>query len=333
MARGAAVLTAAPRRLPALSTLIAPPERTAPEDGIDWQAPIDRTRWFFCETLTPLYYTPIYGELEVQHRRRYNQLTGMLSNELILFLESRFLDATLRAVTPRAGEADPELAAALRRFRDDERRHAETWRRLNRLSEPAWYARTDRRLVYVPRAAAEISGIVARHPIVLPVVFWVQLVQEERSIEISRRCLRIPPGRLEPRYAAAYRAHVLDEIRHVRLDWHLIERFYRHRSPAVRRLTAALLALAVRAFFLAPAGSTRRVVDALVSEFPELAPLRPRIVCELRALARDADYHEMMYSRRSTPITFALFDRFPEFHRMRRVLESYEPASSTGGAP
>jgi type IV secretory pathway TrbD component len=324
------MLTSALRRLPPLSTL-SPVSPARTEQGVDWDAPIDRTRWFFCETLTPLYYTPVYRDLDPRHRRRYNQLMGMLSNELILLLESRFLDLTLRALVPAAKDADPDLAVALQRFRDDERRHADGWRRLNRLSEPAWYADADRRLAHVPGLAAGLLSFVARHPVAMPVVLWMQLVQEERSVEISRRCLRMEPWRLEPRYAAAYRAHLADEIRHVRLDWHLIERCYAKRSRPVRRMTAAVFAALVRAFFLAPTGSTRRVIDELLAEFPELKPLRPRIARELRALAHDAGYHEMMYSRRSTPIAFALFDRFPEFHRMRHVLKSYVPAD--GGAP
>ena len=39
-----------------LERLAAAPAQ-AGEDGIDWRTPIDRSRWFFCETLTPLYYT------------------------------------------------------------------------------------------------------------------------------------------------------------------------------------------------------------------------------------------------------------------------------------
>jgi hypothetical protein len=115
-------------------------------DRIDWQTPIDRTRWFFCETLTPLYYTSVYNELEPEHRRRYNQLTGMLANEIIAVLETEFLDAALDAVESDP-EQDTELLAAIRRFREDEERHRGMWHRLNRLSEPAWYAKRARHLV------------------------------------------------------------------------------------------------------------------------------------------------------------------------------------------
>ena len=284
---------------------------------------IDRSRWFFCETLTPLYYTRVYRELSDDERRRYNQLTGMLSNELILRLETGFLDRTLAALARRRDRLDDDLITRLRRFREDEREHARTWRELNRQSGPEWYARGDGHFVRTPLAVDLIASTIARYPLTLPVVFWIQLAQEERAIAISARCLRVPADRMEPSYAAAYRAHVRDEVRHVQIDRELIERFHAPQPMLMRRATAAMFRSVVSRFFLTPAGSTRRVIRALVAEHPRLEVLLPRIWTELAAVVEDPEYHDMMYSRRTTPITFALFDRFPEFHVMATTLMAY----------
>ena len=308
----------------ALGRLTAVPGRLA-ADAIDWETPIDRSRWYFCETLTPLYYAPVYRELEPHHRRRYNQLTGLLANELISLLESEFLQAALTAVES-SDARDGELLQAVRRFREDEERHASAWNRLNRLSEPGWYAaRRSRRLVTVPPAVGVLSRAIARYPVLFPVVFWIQLVQEERSIEISRRCMRVERDRIEPRYAAVYAAHLHDEVRHVQIDRHLIERFYRPRSPIVRHMTARLFRTLVSQLLLTPGRSTAAVIVRLVEEFPELAQRAPRIRAEVRALTDNDEYHRMMYSRKTTPVTFDLFDCFEEFHQMRHVLRAYEP--------
>jgi len=314
------------RRATALERLAAAPVRSG-EDGIDWRTPIDRSRWFFCETLTPLYYTAVYRDLGVEHRRRYNQLTAMMANEIIAFMETEFLVAALSAVESLDGKRrqPPDLHAAVRRFRDDERKHADIWHNLNRLSEPAWYASAERRLLSIPRGALTAARLVAHRPVAFPVVFWLQLVQEERSLEISRRCMRVSPEVMEPRYAAAYGAHLPDEARHVQIDRHLIDCFYRPRGIAVRRATAVLFRLIVGALLVTPVHSTARVVRVLAAEYPELAPLVPRMLRELRGLRDSVEYHEMMYSRRSTPVTFALFDECPEFHQMRAVLRAYQP--------
>jgi hypothetical protein len=291
--------------------------------------PIDRSRWFLCETLTPLHYTRVYHDLEQHQRRRYNQLAGMLANEVIALLETEFLQAALRAVEA-TGERDPALREAVVRFQEDERRHAEIWDRLNRLSEPDWYARASARLLRVPWPAAVLTRLVARHPVAFPIVFWIQLTQEERSVEISRRCMRMPPDRIEPRYAAAYAAHVHDEVRHVQIDCYLLERFYGRSPMAIRRFTARLFKAIVGSLLLTPVNSSLKVVSRLAAEYPELKPLVPRIRTELRALAANDDYHRMMYSRQSTPLSFHLFDRFPEFHQMQDVLRAYHPDPAAG---
>jgi hypothetical protein len=68
-----------------------------------------------------------------------------------------------------------------------------------------------------------------------------------------------------------------------------------------------------------------RVVRHLIAECPELTPLRKVIESQLVKVGDDPAYHAMMYSRESTPITFALFDRFEEMHPIRTVLRSYQP--------
>jgi para-aminobenzoate N-oxygenase AurF len=294
-----------------------------------WGAPIDRTRWFLCETLTPLYYTRAYAELEPEVRLRYNQLTGILANELIELLETEFLRSALRAVR-RDASVGADLLTAAAEFEDDERRHADVWRRLNRLSEPSWYRGGGPHVVCAPGWIRAAARFIARHSTAFPVVFWIQLAQEERSVDISRRCARVDPMRIEPRYAAAYAAHVRDEVRHVQIDRQLIERFYAARPAAVRHTTAVLFRHLIRRFLLVPAASTLRVLELLAREFPIVNRYIPRIRRELSQLAASDAYHSMMYSRRTTPVLFALFDRFPEFHPMQHVLRAYMPRPHPG---
>jgi hypothetical protein len=167
--------------------------------------------------------------------------------------------------------------------------------------------------------------MLARQPRAVPAVLWIQLLQEERSIDISRRLLRMPADAIEPRYAAVYREHLRDEVRHVQLDARLIAHVHARQSRAGRRWTAAFLRWAVRHFFLRPSRSANRLLALLVEEFPELAPQAGAIRRELRAVAADDRYHAMMYSRASTPISFGLFDTHPELHSMRTVLRAYTP--------
>jgi hypothetical protein len=259
----------------------------------------------------------------------------MYFNELIAFFEGTFSASIWAALADaRHRPTTGRLADCLSRFIADEQQHISWWRQLNRLSEPELYAGTDRSLVRLSVLARKLLGAMTSRPQWFPVVFWIMLALEERSLYVSRCCMKMDRDRIEPRYRLVYQQHFIDESRHVQLDWHLIERFFAHRSRAVRQVNAKLLRLLIGRFLLAPSRSAVRAVQRLLVEHPELAPRRPEMVRQLKALRDNTDYHEMMYSRTVTPITFALFDRFEEMHGMQHVLRSYHPRrqGATGGS-
>jgi P-aminobenzoate N-oxygenase AurF len=315
------------RPLDGLLTRVRKSDDIAPD--FDFSTPIDRSRLFVCPTLTPLYYAPIYRQLDESHQRRYNQLAAICFSELIGFFETTFAASVLAALAnSRRHGVDRALVDCLEGFLAEERRHTEWWRRMNRLSEPELYANSDQAMIRLPAATRFVLRQLTSHPYLFPMVFWVMLALEERSLEISRRCMRLRVEQIEPRYLAVYRAHLAHEVQHVQIDWHLIERFYAKRSSVMRQLNARLFQAAIRHFFLPPTRSTVRVVSRLVVEHPALAPLSSTMKRQLHQVGHDPAYHEMMYSRKSTPITFELFDCFPEFHAMRRLLHSYQPQSN-----
>ena len=295
---------------------------------VQLEPPVDFDRWFVCPTLTPLYYTKVYAKLSRAQALRYNQIMGMLHNEVIAFFETTFAGNVLGTLAEgkgaegkgAAGDA-PELAECLRTFIREEAGHTALFRRLNRLSAPQWYtADKHYHVLQIPPRLARVLDYVTRRPVRFPMVFWVMLMMEERSLEISRRYAQMDKSRVEPHYAAVYRAHLHDEVRHVQIDWHLVERFYEGRSAVVREVNSALVRLFVFGFFLTPARATVRAVELLVEEFAELAGLYPEMVRELRGLRDNADYRHMMYSQDVNPLTYALFEHFPEFEAMRRAM-------------
>jgi hypothetical protein len=128
------------------------------------------------------------------------------------------------------------------------------------------------------------------------------------------------PELIEPQFLATYRAHAEDEVRHVQLDWHLLERVYLSQPAWLRRLYARLLEALMVGVFLKPKRANVRLIDLLVAEFPELRPMRPRLVQAVRGLVDSPGYRQMMYSAEATPISRALFDLLPEFASLRRRL-------------
>ena len=296
--------------------------------------PVDRSRLFTCPSLAPLTHSSVFAELSPAQQLRYNQLVGLLQNELICFFEQEVgagaLLALLRSSGRISGRMPTGLVTALRRFLEEERQHTQAFRRLNQLAERQWYGTTDYHILSSPKPFLATLRRITSRPALTPMVLWVMLMMEERSLMMSKRYAAMDPELIEPQFLAVYRAHAEDEVRHVQLDWHLLERFYLAQPAWLRRLNARLLEALMVGLFLKPKRANVRVVDLLVAEFPGLRPMRPRLVQAIRGLIDNPGYRQMMYSAEATPISFALFDLLPEFAGLRRRLFAERDCLSKG---
>ncbi|MCO5166977.1 MAG: diiron oxygenase [Planctomycetes bacterium] len=299
-------------------------------EQIDWSRGVDFGRLFFPEHLTPLSHTAVYAELTPDERRTYNQLYGLAINEQFIFLEDRFLVrivSTLRARTSLDLPAD--LRDALEVFLDEEVKHTEMFRRLARLTDPERYARSDYSFLRLGRVEDAFLAFMSRRPDLFVFWCWLALAFEEKTIDYYRHYQRHnkerPDAPLDPLYTDVHRLHMLDEVRHVQIDHHLIKVFYDRTGPLVRAMNFRLLARTMNAY-TRPRRTNLRIVEELVRRCPRLAPRLEDMKTQLRALATCRDWQEITYSRKNAPQTFALFDEYPEMHALAgSVLLCYEP--------
>ena len=298
-------------------------------DDLPWAQGLDFTKFFFPEHLTPLYHTPIYQELNDEQQLAYNQLYGQAVNEQFIFLEDRFLVQFLGNMLPKhRATLEPALVDALDNFVEEEVKHTEMFRKLGRLSNAARYAESDFYFLRLGRAEGALLDFMARRPDFF--VFWCVLgvAFEEKTIDYFRHYQRHekerPDRPLDPLYYEVHRAHMLDEVRHVQIDHHLVKHFYEHRGAFVRTINYKLIARTLRAY-TRPKRTNMRIVEDLVRVRPELAPQLEAMQAQIRALAWSKDWQEISYSRKNVPQTFALFDEFPELHALSRDLLCYEP--------
>lgn len=286
-------------------------------------AAIDLGRDFVCPTLCPLRHTSMWAALDERQRRRLNQLTAMSFNELIAMFESTMLGA-VEAAGARTG--DVALRSALADFANEERKHIQQWRSLNRASDPERYARTAYAIVPTPSWLRAALAWAARRSIALPCVFWLALALEDHSLEISRRCLRLPDDVIDARYRQAYAEHLEDEARHVRLDLRLLTLLYDPLPRWRKKLVARVVVSILRRWFLTPGRSGRRVLDAFLAEEPSLAPIASSLCAALTEAGRSPSYLSMMYSRSATPSFFRRIDRDPIMREAARSIPTYRPA-------
>ena len=291
----------------------------APLPGPDGP-PVDTSRLFIPEELTPLFYTPSYGDLTAAQRLRYNQLHALYFNEQIMFFERalccRILGALLHEPWP------DRLAEGLREFRDEERRHTEMFRRLNRRCAPHLYGESDFHFVRVPAPLRPLMKWAADHPLLFPLFFWLMLVQEERALYYSKRYIRHRET-IEPHFVQAHRLHLADEVGHVALDQELIDALWQRAHPWLRSVNAKLFAWMMEELFGTPRRAQLRVIDELAREIPELRERQDGMRRQLLALSRDEAYRKTLYSRAILPQTFARFDGSAEFRALDLI--GYSP--------
>jgi len=284
--------------------------------------PIDRTRPFLPEGLTPLAHTAIYGDLTARQRCRYNQLHAVYINEQILFFE-KTLAASILTAALRDDPPAP-LARSLSTFLADEARHSEMFRAFNRAAEPDRYGARDGYFVRIPPAAERVLRAAGGRPRMLPLFVWLMLLLEERAVHYAREIVRAR-ATLAPAFVALHRRHLADEVHHVRWDQALLDHLWPRAPRLVRRANARLFRWLVGEFFNVPKRASLRVVDELARELPELGPRVPEMRRQMTALAGEVAYHRSLYARHIVPRSFARFDAAPELHAMRRVLAAYEP--------
>ena len=290
---------------------------------------IDRSKPFLPEDQTQLFYTPGYAHLNIEQRRRYNQLFGLRVNEYIMMLERDFVEPVLCALRERAARfGGDSLEQALESMREEEARHYEGFVELNKRCEPGAYEKSDfwfMRLRSYERCTLRIMQVLTPW---LPFALWIIIAMEESSIGLATAMLRAGDtelGPIEPNYLAVHREHAKDEARHIHIDVHLV-RACLHSFPAGWRAVNAKMFMAFMRDMTAPkaGGTGARVVHQLVTEFSDLARYERELVAGLVALRDHAGFQHSVFNRRLNPLAFALYDEEPALANLGHDMKAYE---------
>ena len=283
--------------------------------------PIDFTKRFIPEHLTPLYHISAYARLSGAQQLRYNQLHASYFNEQTIFFESAMAQHILRGFIKRKLPNGP--TDGLHTFIAEEAQHSQMFRELNRNCLPEHYANGDFHFIHLPMWASLCLRQWVRHPGLFPFFLWVLLIQEERALFCAKEFLE-HAGELEPNFVAAQRRHLADEAGHIQWDEDLLDWVWPRTAEWRRQINARLFAWMMGEYFTTPKRSGLRVVAEFVREFPGLKVLWPELRIQMLQLSEHREFNLLSYSRTVTPKAFARFDRWPEFSSLDRVLQGYE---------
>lgn len=281
---------------------------------------MDYSKYFLPEHFSPLYYTASYAALTDQQRLRYNQLHGCYSNEQIMFLERAVAEPVLGALL--RSSLGHSMRGELVTFVDEERRHTEMLRDLNRVSLPQFYERSDFYFISLPLGVGAFLRRAASHPRLFPLFVWLMFLEEERAVFLGREILRHKAD-LEPRFVATHRAHLADEVEHVEWDRAILAWLWPRTAACLRSINARLLSWMIGEFFSAPKRANLRVVEELVREFPELRPCFPEVRGQLLSLRQHEGWNLFLHGRAAIPKTLAGLEPCPEFACLSKVIPGY----------
>jgi hypothetical protein len=217
-----------------------------------------------------------------------------------------------------------ELVEGARGLAASEASHALAFRSLARALSPRLYSNAECVFVTSPKGFVRmIWTLFAARPF-RPLLLWIAFILEERAVFFGEEILR-QAQQLDPRVVAWHRRHIADEGDHIGLG-EALRPLYWARTPSwLRRVNSRLLRFVLREFLGAPKRAGLRVIDCWLEERPELKPRRAELLAALRELDSNPAFHESLYSRRSVPKTFALFDRYEEFRDLGKSLWGYAP--------
>ena len=279
------------------------------------------SRPFIHEYFTPLYHTPLYTRLSDEQRLRYNQLSGMKVNEQFMLLEGDFVDRVLAKLHKHPAFAKrPDIIACLDTMIKEEQCHHDMFRNLNQACLPEIYAHTDRYFSkpgYFEELSIRLATSMYQH---LTCLLWFLLAVEEYSVGLSRAMMRSSQtetlGMLEPNFQRVHAEHVKDEIRHVHIEVQLVEACFSSRGRVSRCVNAYLFDVLMK--YVATPHTAGYVISHLVTEYPELFPMKDELTSSVLSLKHDKAFKRTLFNRFLMPQTFALFDTLPELQFLSR---------------
>lgn len=284
-------------------------------DDLDWARPVDRSKRWSPEGIAPLTHLPSYARLGPEHRLRYNQLFAVGVCEQFVWFEQHLLVPVLQRLLAEQPDMPPLLREALEHFVIEEHKHSEMFWRMCEKAEPAMYPAREFKLFNVSGPQGLALNFLLARPRTFLLWIWAAIFFEERTVDYCRqyrRAEKAAPGELDASFVELHEFHFKDEARHYQLDQHLLTWLYDPEPMWKRRLAARMFKVLMRSY-VAPRRTSRRILEVLGAEFPDLkAAVIPALLAELPLLRTSRSFHQAAFSRDAVGKTMELFAEYPE---------------------
>jgi P-aminobenzoate N-oxygenase AurF len=288
-------------------------------DDIDWSIVVDSNRFWAPESLISISHLPVYREMSHELKLRFNQYNALSIAEAFMFFEEYALAPSLTKALKKVNDVD--FRKALNNFIDEEYKHSLCFKKLLLRAAPHFYNEQNFkfRFLRVNFIGRFVFSILQTFPKLLPAWVWIALFFEERTLMYSKEYFKFKKKKedqLDLLFYQVHYFHMLDEVRHVRLDEHMLKEFYQTYNSWHAKTVAWVVGYFVRRVSY-PIIRIQSCLNHIKQFHPELlsAETEKRIYLEAKQLANSASFHEQNFSDAAVPRTRDLMTRFPEFNQ------------------
>lgn len=286
-------------------------------DNIDWELIPDQKKFWAPEALISISHLPVYQTMSQDLKIAFNQYNAMGVAELFMFFEEYAL-APIMEKALRSAKSQ-ELKIALQHFIDEEYKHSLCFKKLLLKASPALYSEDNFKFHFIRMnwISKSMFNVLKLFPSVLPAWVWVAIFFEERTLMFSKEYIRYKKQdatKIDELFYQVHFYHMIDEVRHVKLDEHMIENFYKPMGS----IHANLVEWIVRRFISRSAYPINMIcacLDQIKKTTPDLltAQMESQIIEEAKQLTSTESFIAQNFSDSSAPRTRILMARFPEF--------------------
>ncbi len=299
-------------------------------DDINWSLKANPDKFWMPESLVSISHLPVYNDMSDELKRLFNQYNSLGVAELFIFFEETCLAPSMeKALLIAKGEP---LRIALRNFIDEENKHSACFKKLLITAKPDFYSESDfkYRFLRISTAAKLTFDLLRKFSVQLPAWVWGALFFEERTLLYSKEYMAAKKNNeksVDELFYQAHFYHMMDEVRHVKLDEHMIKNFYntygaRHASV----VTWMVHKLIARSAY--PINMIKSCLAQIKISAPQLLPaeIEQRILSEAKQLTNTKSFLDLNFSQSAAPRTRFLMSRFPEFENFWQKIMSQNKA-------
>lgn len=286
-------------------------------DQIDWKIGADRNKFWIPEPMVSISHLPVYQVMSEDLKKRFNQNNALGIAEVFIFFEEKALVPSMSKALHAA--KSNEFKTALTHFIEEEKKHSECFKKVLFSAAPELYSESNFKFNFVRISffAKLLFDVLIKFPMLLPAWVWVAIFFEERTLMFSKEYIKAKKSKLENVDELFYQVHfyhMMDEVRHVKLDEHMINTFYK----TFGKFHARFVVWMTRRFIhrsAYPINMIKSCLAEIKTNAPELltSEIEMRILSEAQQLPYTQSFVDLNFSDSAAPRTRILMNRFPEF--------------------